>query len=397
METTVGELKAFVCEMWSFEPMFLRIFHKDVPYVHAGSTLLGETGVMDGDILDFRHLKLDAWLAYISDYDVFVKEPRNGKLSHGKRLRESYESFQKWGFFKVYSKKVQEGNKIYLMATKFLQKNFYYLEKASNEYYCSKFIDQKPEISCKEISSNDPGSRAALLCHVKLENEIICYRVKTNHHAGTEVGVVFDFIDMRELFCYKLLELIGVGATIDFIPNTLGSKLVIYIGSKWINNFVPFRQAQNSGENVPTSMATLEKSSIQRALVQIQFLGCFLKLVDLHGDNMGMRDNRPVIIDFWIGNWSDVITKYYLNDLINVRSDYKQLLTECQEAERTKIGKDCVRQWDIMKKIDEANTVLQTEKLRFGSRNLQYKYDTESLDTFIKDLKKNIEHFMKNK
>ena len=42
---------------------------------------------------------------------------------------------------------------------------------------------------------------------------------------------------MIELFIYKFLEVIGVGANIQFIPNTVPSDQIIYICGEQIPDF----------------------------------------------------------------------------------------------------------------------------------------------------------------
>jgi hypothetical protein len=43
-------------------------------------------------------------------------------------------------------------------------------------------------------------------------------------------------LDLKELFVYKLLERIGVGAKIEFLTNGCGSRWIIYIVNKKIDN-----------------------------------------------------------------------------------------------------------------------------------------------------------------
>ena len=56
------------------------------------------------------------------------------------------------------------------------------------------------------------GSRCGIIVHVQLvdtEKEIK-WQVKTHHHGGSTFSTETTGPDIRELFCYKLFELIGV-------------------------------------------------------------------------------------------------------------------------------------------------------------------------------------------
>lgn len=110
-------------------------------------------------------------------------------------------------------------------------------------------------------------------------------------------------LNLNELFIYKLLERLGVGAQVEFVTNDCGSRWIVYIGSKRIDNFKTIGLIEEM-KKLEETMITKPTDSIDlsryiKPVVQMLFLYTVLELGDHHQENMGINmDGLPFIIDF---------------------------------------------------------------------------------------------------
>ncbi|CAD6198018.1 unnamed protein product [Caenorhabditis auriculariae] len=141
-----------------------------------------------------------------------------------------------------------------------------------------------------EFEETNDRTRSAVICKVIVNSITHKYRIKTNHNAGESGQASRWNLDLIELYVYKLLESIGLGPKIVFIPNCVASTSILYIGSEWLAHFQSF----NSTEQVTTT-------EVSHAVVQIHFLAVFLSLGDMHEENFGINaSSDPIILDFMI-------------------------------------------------------------------------------------------------
>lgn len=84
------------------------------------------------------------------------------------------------------------------------------------------------------------GSRAGIVVTVTCNDEETNYYMKTYHRAGSSISLQNSskrhLPDLREMFVYRLLELIGVGPVV-FFPFYAGSTYIHYIATKEVSEF----------------------------------------------------------------------------------------------------------------------------------------------------------------
>lgn len=100
-------------------------------------------------------------------------------------------------------------------------------------------------------------------------------------------------IDLKELFVYKFLEELKIGAEIHFIDNEAFSRWIIYIGSRELSGFKTLEFLELAQPE------TLEEYS--KPVVEMLFVFSVLMLGDHHIANMGFDGTlNPFIVDFLV-------------------------------------------------------------------------------------------------
>jgi hypothetical protein len=113
-------------------------------------------------------------------------------------------------------------------------------------------------------------------------------------------------VDLKELFVYKLLEKLGVGAKITFLTNSCGSRWTIYIASEKIANFKTIEMIEQTHANNKLAKSTDLEKYVNPA-IQMLALYTIMELSDYNSDNIGIdADGSPFILDF-----SSVLFKYF--------------------------------------------------------------------------------------
>jgi len=99
--------------------------------------------------------------------------------------------------------------------------------------------------------------------------------------------------DLKELFVYKLLEKLGVGAQVYFVPNELHSRFIVYIASREISAFKTLTEIEHIEEG--------DLSNHSTAVVKMLATYTILDIADHHSRNMGVDNNGfPYIVDFYL-------------------------------------------------------------------------------------------------
>ncbi|CAB3405580.1 unnamed protein product [Caenorhabditis bovis] len=234
------------------------------------------------------------------------------------------------------------------------------------------------------------GSRKNTLAYVQLhgEKEETKYNVKCHHFGSSSNSAKGQSPDIKEFFCYKLLELINVGPHAQFIlPNKLtGSRTSMYIATKWCDNFVPISHIEE--EDVSADI-----------LVQILLLGTFLFIDDLHSDNCGQwkGTKEAAIVDFMPRAYTSYtnVKKALLDNSSSVywEAIHIDALEKCNEKSRLEMAKECLKKWDLLSKIEMANEQIKPVKDRMKRQDIGFKgfnSPTEELDQYIIAVKENL-------
>ncbi|KAI6188275.1 hypothetical protein M3Y98_00337500 [Aphelenchoides besseyi] len=176
--------------------------------------------------------------------------------------------------------------------------------------------------------------------------------------------------DLRELFLYKLFELIRVGPKVHFIPNVYYSGLALYIGTEQVPGF---RRADAEGVEISEEM-----------WAQRDFLRRVLFVKDLHSKNYGIdRDGKLSIVDFQINNNSDPTALQKYLDGYKGWKGSKEL--------RIRVAKDCINSWKFPDVFDEADAGIAKQKELFQKHSISY-LPSRSLNTVYECMQRKIVH-----
>lgn len=129
-------------------------------------------------------------------------------------------------------------------------------------HFCTKHIKRGAINYHDFVYKYEPklGTRPTILVHIQLykEEQPTKYIVKSQ----------LSFPDIKEIYCYKLMELMGIGPAVEFIFSK-------YIATKWRDDFILFYNLKDKN-----------KINIE-VLVQLDLLSIFLFIDDLDGTNCG--------------------------------------------------------------------------------------------------------------
>ncbi|CAB3402095.1 unnamed protein product [Caenorhabditis bovis] len=327
-----------------------------------------------------KHSHLGHWNAYLNRVEEFKNaQVKKTKKSSAESAQRFYDLLLGSSFFTVYPNFDIAVTKHHKPISKYLDKHTYWIQNAARNFFAlSMFKGQNPEIEFEE--TND-GTRSAVICKITVNSITHKYRIKTNHNAG-ECGQASRWnLDLIELYCYKLLDSIGVGPNIVFIPNCVASKTILYIGSKWLADFQSF----NSTEEVNTT-------EISHAVVQIHFLAVFLSLGDMHEENFGINEScHPIILDFMMSNYGDPKHKFLHEDNVIRSIRAREILHNCDSTTRLQIVKDAIRKWNLIDKLGEVLELMCKEKEDFGLKMLDFDKKIRDLEEFVEKVRSNIQ------
>ncbi|CAJ0957468.1 unnamed protein product, partial [Mesorhabditis belari] len=148
------------------------------------------------------------------------------------------------------------------------------------------FEAARQALATKQIK--DVERNGGLICNV-LRNGSLLGKYYVKEHIGLSN---WQHADLREIFIYKLFELIQVGPEVHFIPNTHYSGLGLYIGTKEV---VGFRRADTEGLEISNELYA-QRDLLRRVLC----------VKDLHSKNYGVDDKGKLsIVDFQINGSVD--------------------------------------------------------------------------------------------
>ncbi|KAI6194077.1 hypothetical protein M3Y96_01086500 [Aphelenchoides besseyi] len=214
-----------------------------------------------------------------------------------------------------------------------------------------------------EIAVRDYLSKGGLICNV-LRGEVLLGTYYVKVHMDLQHC---QKVDLRELFLYKLFELIRVGPKVHFIPNAHYSGLTLYIGTEQVPGF---RRADAEGVEISKEM-----------WAQRDFLRRVLFVKDLHSKNYGIDcDGKLSIVDFQINNnFNHTTLQKYLHGYKGWKGS-KEL--------RIRVAKDCINSWKFPDVFDEADAGIANQKELFQKHSISY-LPSRSLVEYLIRIKNN--------
>ncbi|CAI4222806.1 unnamed protein product [Auanema sp. JU1783] len=372
----VDDLKKEVKSVTNIPPNFQQIEFRSEELPDSLHPL---ESINDFEELVVKHVHLDHWKAYVYCAEEFKNARGNGtRKMLAQHAQGSYDMLRRCSFFRAYANFHIAVLKYHQPISEYLDdKYILWIQNATKYFFAlSMFKGQNPVVEFEETNS---GTRSAVICKITVNSITNKYRVKTNHNArGSSQASCWD-LDLIELYCYKLLESIGVGSKIAFIPNFFAPKSNVYIGSEWLADFQSF----NSIKQVNTT-------EVSHAVVQIYFLAVFLSLGDMHDDNFGINANSdPIILDFMMSNYRNPVNTF-LNRDDNLSIRTRDILFNCDTTTRLQIAKDVIRKWNLMDKLGEVLELMNQEMKDFGLMKFDLDKKTRDLEEFVEKVRTNI-------
>ncbi|KAE9556547.1 hypothetical protein FO519_000241 [Halicephalobus sp. NKZ332] len=227
------------------------------------------------------------------------------------------------------------------------------------------------------------GTRTGILVNVQLHGEEYPtkYSVKCHHFGMSSFYQKASPPDIREIFCYKLLEVIEVGPAVQFIISKegVGNKISVYIATKWRDDFIPLSDL-NKEEDINVE-----------ALVQLLLLKVLFNIDNLHADNCQWNGtNTAAIISLMpipCAAHQDVKEVLLGQHRMNWNHAPADLLFEKCSTERfLEIVKKWLQEWDLLSKIDKAAALIKHERDRVKMLENDFRMIEESEYTVAMDL-----------
>lgn len=120
--------------------------------------------------------------------------------------------------------------------------NFRFVDRTQNalKHAATAFFSDMYPNSEISFTPKQGGTRAGIVVRVASGDKVTTYYMKTYHHAGSSASLQNTskryLPDLREMFAYRLLELIGVGPK-AFFPFYEGSTQIHYIATEEVSDF----------------------------------------------------------------------------------------------------------------------------------------------------------------
>ncbi|PIC20115.1 hypothetical protein B9Z55_025418 [Caenorhabditis nigoni] len=339
--------------------------------------------INDFENIVVKHSHLCHWNAYLNHVKKFNEAQEDEtKQNSAESAQRLYNKLSGSSFFIVYPYFDIAVTKHHKPISKYLDKHARWIEDAVKNFFAlSMFNRQNPEIEFEEtISEKLP----AVICKITVNSITHKYKITALNNAGKISQASRWDDDLIELYCYKLLESIGVGPRIVIIPHCVASELILYIGSEWLSDFQSF----NSTEQATTT-------EITHAVVQMHLLAVILSLCDIHEENSGLNANSdPIILDFIMSNYRDPKNRFLYDNNIICSIRARDVLLNCDSTTRLQIAKDAIRKWNLMDKLGKVLELMDKED--FCRKMSDFDKKKQDLDQFVENVRSNIVEFSRD-
>uniref|UniRef100_A0A7E4URS9 PI3K/PI4K domain-containing protein n=1 Tax=Panagrellus redivivus TaxID=6233 RepID=A0A7E4URS9_PANRE len=216
-------------------------------------------------------------------------------------------------------------------------------------------------LAVKFLPKPNTGAQGGFICQVANED----YFIKNHTFMGRSAN--HSRVDLRELFVYRALFLMGTGAEPHFIgsgySNAYISKLALHIATKRVPGFQ--RRADRSTCSFSDDHQT-----------QLNIIKEIFFLTDLNSGNVGLDDRkRLAIVDFVVEPSQNCIHRP------NVFDKFREIPEPC---------KDSLRTWNLLESANTAKSSLRNDQQRLGRIIWR-----EGYEEYLEIVMKNI-HFVTN-
>uniref|UniRef100_A0A1I7U8H9 Ubiquitin-like domain-containing protein n=1 Tax=Caenorhabditis tropicalis TaxID=1561998 RepID=A0A1I7U8H9_9PELO len=364
-QKTLNELRDKITSKWKIRREDQKLSIKDEQELYGrGVKTIESFGLKDGDTVIVKHANLPNW----KEMTAYVEEAVQAKLVDNMgRIISSVEAalphlklLTSADFFTSYPRFGPKLRSFKSDFAHYLDSDDKHIEFALQEYF-SKIHGDSAEnptvvVNCEEKARG--GIQGGVIANVSSEGNVLG-RFYVKVHIGLAVYPYNQNADLREIFAYKLLELIKLGPKVHFVPNIHYSLLGLYISTEEV---IGFRQADEV-EMSDDQMS--ERELIRRILV----------LKDLHSANYGVDSNGKLsIIDFKVGDNYGKAEKYWAGE---------------NKEERQRVARQCLESWQLETMIIAANDSIIQQKHLFRRNGILYK-PSRDFSNYLAEIRKNI-------
>ncbi|KAI6199605.1 hypothetical protein M3Y96_00644800 [Aphelenchoides besseyi] len=220
------------------------------------------------------------------------------------------------------------------------------------------------QLTILKNSKSDSGTQGGLICSVKRSEEILGnYYLKSHLGLSSKTPSGHQAVDLRELLIYKLLQLLGIGPVVHFLPNVHMSCFGLYIATEEVPGF------RKAGD---VRMPTYES-------YKLDILCGIFYLIDLRSNktNYGLSENDKLcIVDLQIGNHAR-----------SIKSSLRSYLTS---NDRIEFYKTCMRDWRLPDAVNNADEQISLQKQLLKERSISAKA-TKNYDDYRQKISDNIQ------
>ncbi|KAI6188360.1 hypothetical protein M3Y98_00346400 [Aphelenchoides besseyi] len=366
-QATLRELRLQISKDFNIDQKDQMLFLENGTKI-AGFTpddTLHAIGLQHKSKLIVKHSGLPSWKAFLANYDLALN--RKDDVEAVDMALDHLRPLVKAKFLVTYPAYDETYRQFKAHFSHRMDQTFKYIEIAVQGYF-SKVLNDNAEcptlqFKCEKKAPEESGIQGGLICNV-LRGEVLLRTYYVKEHTGLQHC---RKADLRELFLYKLFELIRVGPKVHFIPNAHYSGLALYIGTEQVPGF---RRADAEGLEISEEM-----------WAQRDFLRRVLFVKDLHSKNYGIDcDGKLSIVGFQINNNFDpTALQKYLDGYKGWKGN-KEL--------RIRVAKDCINSWKFPEVFDEADAGIAKQKELFQNHSISY-LPSRSLVEYLIRIKNN--------
>ncbi|EFO98448.1 hypothetical protein CRE_02671 [Caenorhabditis remanei] len=242
-----------------------------------------------------------------------------------------------------------------------------------------KFFNKKFPNSTLNFKEKSGGTRSGIVVTVTCDRKDTTYFMKTFHQAGTSgsySSMKRHPPDLREMFAYRLLQIIGVGPVV-FFPYYEGSTTIL---TEKVKEF--------------TEVDKIEDVALQKkVVVESYLLSLILGIRDLNIGNIGSNQQKDLaIVDFCVTNGVNFVERKIVNNFLNknnfdVPDISHDTLANIGHEERMKIAKDALAKWSQISTI--TSDIIGDEKRELRKHGIVLGNATDDVESYIEDIKLN--------
>ncbi|CAJ0582934.1 unnamed protein product, partial [Mesorhabditis spiculigera] len=335
-----------------------------IPIVHQQIQLRGEKLpdslqplllAKDFDEVVVKHDGLKTWAACLVIADGMTKKKADHlKSKHAKHGVQLLNNLESANFFATYPGFYERNIDISDTFDRYVIGIEENIKLAVTSYFKNHYKDD--QLAVNFLPKPDTGAQGGFICQVANGE----FFVKNHTFMGRSSN--HSRVDLRALFVYRVLHLMGAGAEPHFIgtaySNVYVSKLALHIATKRVPGFQ--RRANRSTCNFSAN------HQMQLNLIQEIFY-----LSDLNSGNFGLDEQqRLFVVDFVVAPPKDCVHR------ASVFDQFRENTETCEEA---------LRNWNLLENVNATNSSLLDDRQRLNRIIWRDGYD-EYLENVLRNV-----------